>query len=106
MLRRIPENPPRFQSESQSAEQVDEAGGRGGNSIIGREPVFRFWISERRQACTPPAIAEVVYSKMTIDIPSMTRSENARASTPIAFDRKPLERKRKSNPIYLETWKA
>jgi hypothetical protein len=38
-----------------------------------------------------PAIAEVAYSKMTIDIPSMTRSENARASSPIAFDRKPLE---------------
>jgi hypothetical protein len=53
-----------------------------------------YFASRRRnivKPAPPPAIAEVAYSKMTIDIPSMTRSEDARASSPIAFDRKPLE---------------
>jgi|GEM_PF-1295745 len=53
-----------------------------------------YFASRSRNVVKPvqtPAIAEVAYSKMTIDIPSMTRSEDARASAPIAFDRKPLE---------------
>jgi hypothetical protein len=50
--------------------------------------------SRSRNAVKPvqtSAIAELAYSKMTIDIPSMKRSEHAQASSPIAFDRKPLE---------------
>lgn len=38
-----------------------------------------------------PQNAEIVYNKITIDIPTMTRSEDGRSSSPIIFERKPEE---------------
>jgi hypothetical protein len=38
-----------------------------------------------------PQNAELAYSKLTIDIPTMTRSETARANSPINLQRKPTE---------------
>jgi hypothetical protein len=38
-----------------------------------------------------PQNAELVYSKLTIDIPTMTRSEIARTNSPIALPRQPTE---------------
>lgn len=51
-----------------------------------------FWY-ERRSSPLPerPQNAEIAYSKVTIDIPAMTRSETARANSPIVLQRKPTE---------------
>jgi len=53
---------------------------------------FFFWY-EQRSTRTPerPQNAEIAYSKVTIDIPAMTRSETARANSPIVLQRKPTE---------------
>jgi hypothetical protein len=51
-----------------------------------------FWY-QHRSAPIPerPQNAEIAYSKVTIDIPAMTRSETARANSPIILQRKPIE---------------
>jgi hypothetical protein len=52
-----------------------------------------FFAKRERNAAGPerPQNAEVAYHKRTIDIPSMTRSENARGSSSIALNREPEE---------------
>ena len=49
------------------------------------------FFANRRNAVGPerPQNAEVAYVKRTIDIPSMTRSDDARASSPITLGREP-----------------
>jgi hypothetical protein len=51
-----------------------------------------FWYG-RRTGPTPqrPQNAELAYSKVTIDIPAMTRSETARGNSPIVLQPKPTE---------------
>jgi len=50
-----------------------------------------FYSSHKPRFLIRPQDVEVAYGRMTIDIPTMTRSENARASAPITFERKPEE---------------
>jgi hypothetical protein len=51
-----------------------------------------FWYKHRGVPIPErPQNADLAYSKVTIDIPAMTRSETARASSPIVLQRKPTE---------------
>lgn len=65
----------------------------GGAAAVLAFALGLFFANRQQRAVVPerPQNAEVAYNKMTIDIPAMTRSDAARASSPIAFERRPEE---------------
>lgn len=50
-----------------------------------------FYTSHKPKYPVRPQDVEIAYDRLTIDIPTMTRSESARASSPITFERRPEE---------------